>query len=153
MFLDLVFLIKCFDLFFCFRNFSLMVYNQYSAWVHHYDDIFKKCRIGRIVNVPKMPSLIYMQYLQISVTNFCEILQKINNYVTNPTTKRISWKPKLLKRIDKKVTLLLRYQFSCFIKDFSYSKARILFFVNIWSQKWHQTREVTLFQERYRITK
>ena len=45
--------------------------------------------------------------------------------------------------LDKKVTLLLRYQFFCFIKDFSYSKSRILFFVNIWSQKWHQTREVT----------
>ena len=27
-----------------------------------------------------------------------------------------------LKRIDTKVTLLLRYQFSCFIKDFTYSK-------------------------------
>ena len=54
-----------------------MVYNQYSAWVYHYDDIFKKRRIGRIVNIQKMPSLIYMQYLQISVTNFCEILQKI----------------------------------------------------------------------------
>ena len=31
----------------------------------------------------------------------------------------------------QKVTLLLRYQFSCFIKDFNYSKARVLFFVNI----------------------
>ena len=64
-----------------------------------------------------------------------------------------SWKSKLLKRIDIKVTLLLRYQLSCFIKGFSYSETRILFFVNIWSQKWHQTREVTLFQERYRIAK
>ena len=49
--------------------------------------------------------------------------------------------------------MLLRYQFSHFIKDFSYSKARIPCFVNIWRQKWYQTREVTLFQERYRITK
>ena len=48
----------------------------------------------------------------------------------------------LLKRIDKNVTLLFRYQFSCLIKDFSYSKARILFY-----QKWHQIREVTLFQD------
>ena len=67
--------------------------------------------------------------------------------------KFFSWKSKLLKKIDKKVILLLRYQFSCFIKDFSYSEAGILFFVNIWGQKWHQTKEVTIFQERYRITK
>ena len=62
--------------------------------------------------------------------------KKFDNFVTNPT-----------KRIDEKVILLLRYQFSCYIKNFSYSKARILFLVNIWSQKWHQTREVTLFQK------
>ena len=62
--------------------------------------------------------------------------KKFDNFVTNPT-----------KRIDEKVTLLLRYQFSCYIKNFSYSKARILFLVNIWSQKWHQTREVTLFRK------
>ena len=64
-----------------------------------------------------------------------------------------SWKSELLKRIDKKVTLLLRCQFSCFIRDFSYSEARILYFLKIWSQKWHQTKEVAPSQERYRITK
>ena len=36
MFLDYVFPIKCFDLFFPFRNFSFLAYNQKSAWVHHY---------------------------------------------------------------------------------------------------------------------
>ena len=41
------------------------------------------------------------------------------------------WTSKLLKRIDKKATLLLRYQSSGFIKDFSNSKVRILFFDNI----------------------
>ena len=75
---------------------------------------------------PKIPNLIYIQQLQISLTNFDEILQKFDN-VTNPTAKKISGKSKLLKRIDKEVTLLLRYQFSCFIKDFSYSKARTFF--------------------------
>ena len=60
-----------------------------------------------------------------------KLCKKIDNFVTNPTTKFFFMRSKLLKRIDKKVTLLLRYQFSCFIKDFSYSKARILFFVDI----------------------
>ena len=50
----------------------------------------------------RMPYLIYMQELQISLTNFNDILQKIDNYVTNPTTTKISWKSKLLKTIDKK---------------------------------------------------
>ena len=38
----------------------------------------------------RMPYLIYMQELQISLTNFNDILQKIDNYVTNPTTTKIS---------------------------------------------------------------
>ena len=60
---------------------------------------------------------------------FCK---KLDNYVTDPTTIFFfSGKSKLFKRIDKKEVLLLRYQFSCFIKDFSYSEARVLFFVNI----------------------
>ena len=63
--------------------------------------------------------------------------KKIDNYVTNSTTKINWWKSKLLKRIDERVTLLLRYQKQEYF----------------WSQKWHKTREVTLFQERYRITK
>ena len=40
--------------------------------------------------------------MTISLTNFNDILQKIDNYVTNPTTTKISWKSKLLKTIDKK---------------------------------------------------
>ena len=126
-------------------NSRLSIFAVYQTWTCSKN-------ICRIVDMQRMPYLIYMQELQISLTNFNDILQKIDNYVTNPTTTKISWKSKLLKTIDKK-SLLLRYQFSCFIKDFSYSKATILFFVNIWSQKWHQTREVTLFQERYGIAK
>ena len=38
-------------------------------------------------------------------------------------------------RIDKKVTLLLRYQFSCFIKDFSYSKKQEYFSLLIFEAK------------------
>ena len=37
MFLDYDFLIKCFDLFFPFRNFRSMAYNQYPAWVQEYE--------------------------------------------------------------------------------------------------------------------
>ena len=80
--------------------------------------------------------------------------KKFDNYVTDPTTKKNHKNQSyILKRIDRKVTLLIRYQFSCFIKDSSHSEARILFFINIWCQQCHQTREVTLFKERYRITK
>ena len=80
--------------------------------------------------------------------------KKFDNYVTDSTTKKNHENQSyMLKRIDRKVTLLIRYQFSCFIKDFSYSEARILLFINIWSQQCHQTREVTLFKEKYRITK
>ena len=125
--------------------------------------ITKTCskNIGRIVNIQKLPiSYIYI-YIYIYIYNFkflkqilMKLCKKFDNHVTNPTTKiKFSRKSKLLKRNDKKVTLLLMYQLSCFIKDFSYSNARILFFVNIWSQKWHRAREVTLFQKRYRITK
>ena len=111
------------------------------------------CSKGRIVNIQKCP-IWYIcnnfKFLQQISMKFCK---KFDNHVINPTPKIFSWKSKLLNGIDKKVTLLLSYQFSCFIKDFSYSKVKILFFVNIWSQKWHQTREAILFQERYRITK
>ena len=75
--------------------------------------------------------------------------KKFENFVTNTTAKKNSWKTNLLKRTDKNV----RHQFSCLIKDFSYLTARTLFFVNIWSQKWNQTGEVTLLQERYLTTK
>ena len=37
---------------------------------------------------PKISNLIYIQQLQISLTNFDEILQKFDNYVTNPTAKK-----------------------------------------------------------------
>ena len=54
-----------------------------------------------------------------------KLCKKIDD-VTNPTTKKFFMKIKAT-RIDKKVTLLLRKQFSSFIKDLSDSKARILF--------------------------
>ena len=41
---------------------------------NHEMDMLKK--IGRIVNIQKMPNLIYMQQPEIPLTNFDEILQK-----------------------------------------------------------------------------
>ena len=99
--------------------------------------MFKKhrqdCEHSKIANFIYIYIYIYIcnnfKFLKQILMKLCK---KFDNHVTNPTTKiKFPRKSKLLKRNDKKVTLLLMYQFSCFIKDFSYSNARILFFVNI----------------------
>ena len=64
-------------------NSRLSIFAVYQTWTCSKN-------ICRIVDMQRMPYLIYMQELQISLTNFNDILQKIDNYVTNPTTTKIS---------------------------------------------------------------
>ena len=76
---------------------------------------------------------------------FCK---KFDDYVTNPTTNIFFIKIKATQEIDKKVTLLLRYQFFVVLLRISVIQKQEYFSLFIFEAK-NGIRQVTLFQERY----
>ena len=98
---------------------------------HFQGDCLRSCskNIGRIVTIQKIPNLIY-NFFNKFWWNFAKKKWQLCDKCDHK--KKTSWKPELLKSIDKKVNLFFKIQFPCFIKGFSYSKAKILFLVNIY---------------------